>query len=56
MTLSVRESLIHELKGQTIRVNDLGSILPGWPQAVSPNVNELSNQIETWLDTYEHFC
>ena len=56
MTLSVREGLIQELKGKTIRVNDLGNILPGWPQGVNPVVNELYDQIEAWLDTYEPFC
>lgn len=56
MTLSVREGLIQEMKGKTIRVNDLGNILPGWPQGVSSDVNELRDQIEAWLDTYEPFC
>ena len=56
MTVSVREGLIQELKGKTIRVNDLGRILPGWPQGVNPDVNELRDQIEPWLDTYEPFC
>ena len=56
MTISVREGLIQELKGKTIRVNDLGNILPGWPEGVNPDVKELRDQIEPWLDTYGPFC
>ena len=56
MTLSVREGLVQELKGKTIRVNDLGKILPGWPQGVNPDVKQLRDQIEARLDTYEPFC
>ena len=55
MTLSVREGLIQELKGKTIRINNLGEILPGWPQGSNPQVQELRDQIEAWLDTYEPF-
>lgn len=56
MTLSLREALIQELKGKTIRIKNLGNILPGWPQVISPDIKEFRDQIEAWLDTYEPFC
>ena len=54
MATSVRQNLIKDLKGQTIRIRDLGNILPGWPEGLSPEVEELRNQIDVRLDTYEH--
>lgn len=55
MTFSVRETLINNLKGETIRIPDVGNILPGWPQGVNSEVEELRDEIESWLDTYEYF-
>ena len=55
MTSSIREDLIKDLKGKTIRIYNLGGILPGWPQDVSPDVEQLREQTEAKLDTYEHF-
>ena len=55
MTISAREKLIKDLKGKTIRIRDLGSILPGWSQGVSPHLEVLRNETEARLDTYEHF-
>ena len=54
MTISVRENLIKELKGKTFRINDLGSILPGWSEGVSPEYEELHDRIEPKFDMYEH--
>lgn len=54
MTFSVRETLISDLKGKTIQIRDLGNILPGWPQGVNSEVEKLRDEIESWLDTYEH--
>ena len=54
MATSVRQNLIKDLKGKTIRIRDLGNILPGWSEGLSPEVEELRNQIDARLDTYEH--
>ena len=55
MTYSVRENLIRELKGQTFRFNDLGSILPGWCERTSSEAEALRKRIEPEFDMYEHF-
>ena len=54
MTFSVRENLISDLKGKTIRICDIGNILPGWPEGINPEIEKLRDHIEAWLDTYEH--
>ena len=50
MTFSVREDLIKDLKGESVRVCNLESILPGWSQGVNPEVENLRDQIEQRLD------
>ena len=55
MTFSVRENLIKDLSGQSIRIRDLGKTMAGWPQGVNPKVEELRDEIEARIDTYEHF-
>lgn len=55
MTSAVRNTLIKDLKGKTISVHDLGSLLPGWSAGVSPDVENLREKIEAKLDTYECF-
>lgn len=54
MTFSVRETLISNLKGKIVRIPDVGNILPGWPQGVNSEVDQLRDEIESWLDTYEY--
>ena len=53
MTPSIRENLIKDLKGQTIRIRDLGAIMHGWPHSVNAGVEELRVQVEERLDGYE---
>lgn len=55
MTFSARETLIKDLSGQSIRICDLGKTMAGWPQRVNPKVEELRDEIEARIDTYEHF-
>ena len=52
MTISLRENLIRELKGKTFRINNLGSILPGWSEGVSPEYEELHDRIEPQFDIF----
>ena len=55
MKSSVRESLIRDLKGKTIRIPDLGHSMSAWPQRLNPEFGNLRNQVEVALDTYEYF-
>ena len=53
MTASVRESLIRDLKGKTIRIPDLGHSMSGWPQRLNPEFGDLRNRVEVTLDRYD---
>ena len=46
-------SVLAELRGQSIVLPDLNSIIDGWPREVNQNLDRLRRDVDEWLDRYE---
>lgn len=46
------ESIIAELRGQSIVLPDLNAIFGNWPKQVNANLDRLRHDVDEWLDRY----
>ncbi|KAI1737472.1 terpene synthase [Xylaria scruposa] len=46
-----REAIIKRVVNQKILVPDILSLMPAWPSAIQPDVEEINEQIDEWLPT-----
>lgn len=47
------ETILAELRGQSIVLPDLNAIFLGWPKDVNPGLDRLRVDVDEWLTRYE---
>lgn len=46
--------MLAQLNGQTLRVPDLGKLMQGWPEDMSPNADAIDARVVAMIETYVH--
>ncbi len=44
--------VLASLRGQNFAIADFNAIFSGWPSKVNPNLEELRQDVTTWLERY----